>query len=62
MSSPRRNISVQSTSNSNVFESRESDLDIARAKECAENFGACSVEEMESIRKSEYMWSRMMMY
>lgn len=28
-------------------------VDLARAKECAEHFGECSVEEMEDLRKSE---------
>lgn len=26
------------------------DFDLQRAKECAENFGSCSVEEMEMLR------------
>jgi hypothetical protein len=28
-------------------------VDFARAKECAEHFGECSVEEMDILRKSE---------
>lgn len=28
------------------------DFDLERAKQCAENFGACSVEEMEMLRDS----------
>jgi hypothetical protein len=28
-------------------------VDVARAKECAEHFGECSVEEMDNLRKSE---------
>jgi hypothetical protein len=28
-------------------------VDLARAKECAENFGKCSVQEMEQIKSSK---------
>lgn len=28
-------------------------VDMDRAKQCAENFGVCSVEEMENLRDSE---------
>lgn len=29
------------------------DFDLERAKQCAENFGSCSVEEMEMLRDSK---------
>lgn len=35
------------------FEGYQS-VDIKRAKECAENFGVCSVKEMEFIKSSKY--------
>ncbi len=28
-------------------------IDMERAKQCAENFGECSIEEMEHLRNSE---------
>lgn len=31
-----------------------SDIDIGHAKYCADHFGECSLEEMESIRNGEY--------
>jgi hypothetical protein len=30
------------------------DVDMARAKECAEKFGICSVKEVEDLRDCEY--------
>jgi hypothetical protein len=30
------------------------DVDMARAKECAEKFGVCSVKEVEKLRDCEY--------
>jgi hypothetical protein len=33
------------------------DFDLERAKHCAENFGSCSVEEMEMLRDSKLSYS-----
>ena len=30
--------------------------DIARAKDCAEHFGKCSIEEMEQLRNGKRSW------
>jgi len=30
------------------------DFDLERAKQCAENFGSCSVEEMEMLRDRKW--------
>ena len=34
----------------------EPSINFNRAKECAENFGKCSVEEIEDLRASEYIF------
>ena len=33
------------------------DFDLERAKQCAENFGSCSVEEMEMLRDSKFFYN-----
>jgi hypothetical protein len=54
--SPKRGYKV-STHLASVLEDSKLepiDFDLERAKQCAENFGSCSVEEMEMLRDSKF--------
>lgn len=51
--SPQRGYHSSSTRLGSVLEDSKLepiDFDLERAKQCAENFGSCSVEEMEMLR------------